>query len=267
MSEESFYRSGFGGVKEEENRRDSMYGPARFWLRTGDGAEVSFVDDEPACIHEHSPKINGNWMNFTCLKDVYPDDPVCCEKLGFDTRAYVGFLTVCDFREWTDKKGVTHRFELKLLAAKLGSLKLLGGKKADRENRLSNRVYKVKRIGEKAPNIGDDWEYSREVDPAKADKFLESVTFRGKKLIDLYKSEKEEEIAKLRKTFRVATADGQIVPKVVPFNYLEVLKPKTPKELRDILTGARIEKNGNAKSGSSGSGGNGEGGKEDDVPF
>jgi hypothetical protein len=265
---ESFYKSGFGGLKDEDLRREamSMFGPFRFWLKQGESCELAFVDDEPACIYEHQPKINGELQNFTCLKDVYPEEPVCCEKFGFDSRYYVGLFTIVDFRKREDKKGVSHQFELKLLAAKYSALKLMGERKANKDNRLAGRVYKVKRVGEKAPNIGDFWDYDRDLAADKADKFFEAVMYKGKRLPEWYASENEEDQLRLKKTFALRTADGQIVPKVVPFNYQEILKPKTPKILRDMLQGSRIEK-GFANSGSGKSSGGGEGGKEDDVSF
>ncbi len=263
-SSNSWYSSGFGGVKAEEERRDSQYnGPRRFWLKSGDAADVAFVDDEPVCLYEHTPKVNGQFMNITCIKDMYPDDPVCCEVLGFDTRSYIGYLTVVDFRRWEDKKGVTHEFELKLLGCKLGSLKLLQEKKAGREGRLTNRVYKVRRVGEKDPNVGNDWEYDREIRDQQT--FFDRVQYNGKRLADLFKSEKEEDVARLKKTFSLATADGKLVSKVVPFNYFDVLKPRPPRELKDMLLGAKIDK---PKYGSGGSGNKSSGGgKEDEVPF
>jgi len=265
---ESWYTSGFGGIKTEEDRMAQQYGPPRFWMKAGTNTQIVFVDDDPVCIHEHSPKINGSWKNwFTCLKDSNPDDAACCEILGFDTRHYVGYFTIVDMTEWKDQKNNIHQFEIKLLPAKLKTLKLLQSKKEGRENRLAGRIYKVGRTDNNAPGVGNDYEYDREAD---MEKLFKVANYKGKKLGELFRSEKEDEITRLKKTFKLATDGGALVHKVVPFNYFEVLRPKSPKDLRDVLKGAKIEKDDDGFGGGNKSdGGSGGGGQkaDDDIPF
>lgn len=268
MSEGSWYTQGFGGLKTEEDRMAQQYGPPRFWIKAGTKTQIVFIDDEPACIHEHSPKINGSWKNwFTCLKDSNPEDAACCEILGFDTRHYVGYFTIIDCTEWKDQKGNVHNFEIKLLPAKLKSLKLLQSKKEDRDNRLAGRVYRVSRTDGNAPGIGNDYEYDREAD---FEKMFKVANYKGKKLAELFKAEKEDELARLKKTFKLQMEGGSILPRVPVFNYWEVLKPKSPKDLRDVLRGAKIEKDDDSSGGGgskSGEGGGGGGKADDDIPF
>lgn len=263
----SWYTQGFGGVKKEEDRVAQMYGPPRFWMKAGTSTQLVFIDDEPACIHEHSPKINGSWKNwFTCLKDSNPEDAACCELIGADTRHYVGYLTVVDCSEWKDTKGNVHQFEIKLLPAKLKALKLLQTKKEGRDNRLAGRVYRVSRTDDKSPGIGNDYEFDRDAD---LEKLFQAVNYKGKKLRDLMRSDKPEELARIKKTFNVSfDKEGSIVPKLVPFNYQDVLKPKSPKELRDVLRGVKIERDDDRPAGG-GTGTTEGGGKrdDDDVPF
>lgn len=267
MSEEgtSWYSSGFGGIKGEEDRLASMYGPPKLWLKAGATKSIVFVDDNPACLHEHSPKINGSWGNsYTCLRDMYPDDVACCEILGQDTRHFVGYFTVIDMDQWKDKKGNLHEFEIKLLPAKVKSLKMIEHKKVSRENRLAGRIFNIRRTDDKSPSIGDDYEYNRDVKDPSA--LFASVQFKGKKLSEFFTKsvETEEGLAKLKKTFAVTYADGVPVPKLVPFSYQDILRPKTPKDLRDILRGAKIEKNGPGSTNSTGSDASS---NEKDVPF
>lgn len=266
MSEGSWYKTGFGGIKNEEERLAQQYGVPRFWLKKGSKTKIVFLDDEPACIHEHSPKINGSWQNwFTCLKDVYPDDPACCSQLGHDSRSYVGYFTIMDLTEWKDAKGNVHNYQLKLFGAKLKTLKLLQSKKEDRDNRLAGRIYKVQRTDENSPGVGNDFEYDSDVE--NWEKMFAVANYKGKKLAEMFKSEKPEDIEKVKRLFQVKTEGGAILPRVVPFNYYEVLKPKTPREMKDALRGVKIETDdGYSRSGSTSSGESG-GSKEDDVPF
>ena len=75
--------------KKEAAKQEKKYGPRRLYLKGGTSRDVVFVDDNPACIYEHNPKMNGNWRNWmTCLQGVN-DDVVCCQKLGLDSRYYV----------------------------------------------------------------------------------------------------------------------------------------------------------------------------------
>jgi hypothetical protein len=247
-----------------------MYGPPRFWMKPGANTQLVFLDDEPACIHEHNPRMNGSWKNWlTCIKDVHPDDPECCLAIGHDTRYYVGYFTVVDCTEWKDQKGHLHQFEIKLFPAKLKTLKLLQSKKEGRDNRLAGRVYKVGRTDKQSPGCGNDFEFDRDADLQK----LFGVTeYKGKKLSELFKSDKPEEIEKLKKLFNLRMEGTAIMPRLVPFNYFGVLQPKSPKEMRDLLRGAKFEKgdfdDDDKSSSSSSSGDKGGGRKEDDdVPF
>lgn len=267
MSEgNSWYKTGFGGIKNEEDRLQSQYGVPRFWIKKDTATKIVFLDDEPACIHEHSPKINGSWKNwFTCMKDVYPDDAVCCTQLGHDSRSYVGYFSVIDCTEWKDTKGNVHNFEVKLFGAKLKTLKLLQAKKEDRENRLAGRIYKVRRTDENSPGVGNDFEFDSDVE--NWDKLFALANYKGKKLSEMFKSDKPDEIEKAKKMFAVKTEAGAILSKVVPFNYYEVLKPKSPREMRDALRGVKIETDDSPRSGGASDSGSGGNKNEDDIPF
>jgi hypothetical protein len=264
MSEDNWYTSGFGGLKGEEERQATQYGPSKFYLKVGASKTIMFVDDEPCTLHQHSPKINGNWgTSYTCLRDAYPDDVACCELLGQDTRHFVGYFTIVDFDQWKDKKGAIHEYEIKFLPAKFTTLKLLKQKKDQRDNRLINRIYQVGRTNDKAPSVGDDYEYQRDLKDPEG--LFNAVQYKGKKLADQFRSENEEEIARLKKVFRTTLTEGKITPKLVPFSYQDLLRPKTPKEVRDSLRGVKIEKGFGASSPGSTPEGGAKG--EDQVPF
>lgn len=264
----SWYTQGYSGIKNEEDRIADKYGPDRFWMKAGNKTQIVFVDDVPACIHEHGAKINDSWKNwFTCQRDVNPDDVVCCELLGADTRSYVGYFTIVDCTQWKDKKGNIHEFEIKLFPAKLKTLKLLQGKKEDREDRLAGRVYKVQRTDDSSPGVGNDFEFDRDAD---IEKLLTKVNYKGKKLVELMRTEKPDDLIRLMNVFSLKVREGVVgsanPSMLIPtFNYLEILKPKSPKELRTVLRGARIEKRNGSSTGSSSDDSSNK--SDDPVPF
>lgn len=180
-AQKSWYDTGFGGMKHEEDRLAALSGPQRFWIPSGGNKLFVFLDDEPCCIYEHNPKINGSWKNWiTCLNGVSDDIP-CCEILGDKTKYYVGYFTVIDCSDYTDKKGNKYQYELKLLPAKIKTLKKFRRKKEERGS-LVNTLFKATREDDKSPSCGDEFEFQREADLAK---LLPLVIYKGKKLVEL----------------------------------------------------------------------------------
>jgi hypothetical protein len=265
MSEEKsngagWYKTGYDGMGEEEARVASMFQPPRFWMPKGKSKELVFVDDEPFTIHEHNPQIGGNWRNWlTCLKGA-GDDPVCCEMMGIKSRYWVGYYTVIDCSSWEDQQGNKYQYEMMLFPARLGALKKFKRKQEDRGS-LVGCMYKASRDGEKAAGIGDDFEFVRE---AKMDKLFEIAQFRGKKLKDLFAKARanEKEMQDLKAKFQLNFSGDTLEDGLVPFKYFEVLKPKSPQEIREILAGYSRSSSGGS---STSSGSQAEG--EDSVPF
>lgn len=265
----SWYDTGFAGVKREQQKLESMSGPNRIWMPAGAKRELVFLDDEPTCIHEHNPKLNGDWKSwFTCLSNVY-DDVACCELLnpsGYKPY-YVGFFTVIDCTAWTDKKGNTYQYEVKLFPAKLKTLKRLEMRKKER-GPFAGKLFSIMRVDEKSPSTGDEFEVVRDADMAK---LFTVANYKGKKLGELFNPQNEEQLERLKNSFKVDIVEGKVVPKLVPFNYFKVLHPMTPKDIRMTLKGADIEKRedgfgGGSSGGSSGSSAGG-GSTSEDVPF
>lgn len=258
----SWYDSGFGGINKEETRLAQMSGPRRLWIPGGATKEFVFVDDEPCCIYEHNPKMNGSWKNwFTCLADITPDDKPCCDVLGANTRYYCGFFTIVDCSEWVDKKGNKYQYEMKLLPAKLKSLKKFRRKKEERGS-LVGCLFKAHREDDRSPSIGDEFEFVREVN---MEKLFDLVNYGGKKLKELFEKAANENdaAAALKRTFQLAVKNEKPVPAIVPFNYFEVLKPMPSKELRSALGAAEKDD----KGGEGDEGGKPGAGADDQVPF
>lgn len=271
----SWYSTGFEGMDKEQERQDTMYGPSRMRVPVGKSQDIVFVDDEPFAIYEHSPKIAGEWSGneITCVQGVH-DDVVCCQILGPSSRYYAGYCTVVDCSEWTDKRGVKHQYELKLVQAKMRTLKKFRRKKDDR-GKLTGSLYTASRDDEKSPKCGDEFEFKRDVDMAK---LFDFATYKGKKLSDMWDEAEKDEKAMTRVTrlFQIKPdSEGRLPRRIAPFNYFEILKPKSAKELR-IFLGAVDKDQGNDRGGRSGSGSSGGGGGgasggggggEENVPF
>lgn len=263
----SWYDTGYGGVKREQSKIEAAHGPNRVWIPAGGKRELVFVDDEPVAIYEHNPKLNGEWKHwFTCLNNVY-EDAACCEILnpsGYKPY-YVGFFTVIDCTPWTDKKGNTYQYEVKLYPAKLKTLKRLELRKKER-GPFAGKLFSIMRVDEKSPATGDEFEVVRDADMAK---LFTVANYKGKKLVDMFSKTDEESIERLKNIFKVDIVDGKPVPKLVPFNYFKILHPQSPKDIRMALKGADIEKreDGGFGGGSGASGGVSGGASTDEVPF
>lgn len=242
MSEgKSWYSTGFADAVKQERRSDfTTYAPDRVWIPAGQSREMVFVDDAAISFEEHNAKINGNWKNWmTCAAPITDEgEPECCKILGRDTRYRVTMLTVVDCSKWTDKKGNVHQYEVKVLPAKYKTAQKLERKSGDlaKEGKtLIGRLYKVVRETDKSPAVGDEYEFSRDVDMSK---LFELATYKGKKLTDLWAKADESaaEFAKLARVFAISKdSNGKVVRKLVPFRYEAVFAPKLPKEIREAI--------------------------------
>lgn len=269
--QKSWYDTGYSGIKREQERIDQTNSPNRVWIPAGGKRELVFVDDEPVGIHEHNPKLNGDWKNwFTCGKDVY-DEAACCELLnpsGYKPY-YIGFYTVVDCSEWVDKKGNKYQYELKLFPAKLKTLKRLEMRRKER-GPFAGKLFSIMRIDGKSAATGDEFEMVRDADMAK---LFTVANYKGKKLGELFgKGTDEENIARLKNTWKVEVVEGKVVPKIVPFNYAKILYPMAPKEMRALLNGSTIEKREDGDFGGEGgkdaaAGGPAGGSADESVPF
>jgi hypothetical protein len=268
----SWFNKGYGGVKTEEERVASLYGPSRFWMPPESKSVLVFVDNQPACIREHNPKMNGSWKNWvTCIREMYPEDPACCEKLGGDYQSYyVGYYTVIDCNKWTDKKGNSYQFEMKLYPAKIKSLKLLEQKSLeDWGGSLAGKVIKVRRTDGKSASVGNDFTLDREAD---LEKLWGLANYKGKKIADLFEkaTQDEDERAKLLRTFEFQKGEnGELLPQLPVFNYMNLLNPKRPAEMRAHLNAGRIsDPDSDNDSGTSGTNSSGSAGEADEnIPF
>lgn len=265
----NWFSTGFSSaVKSEQDREaNSVWLPDRFWIPTGQSREIVFVDENAGAFREHNARINGSWKNWlTCAAPLMEAGEVapCCEKLGADNAYMVSMVTIIDCSKWTDKKGNTRQFEIKVLPAKYKTAQKLERKNSELQKdgkSLAGRMYKVTRETDKSPAVGDDYEFVREVDMSK---LFDLATYKGKKLTELFDAANggDEAFQRLLRTFSVMKGiDGKVPHKLVPFNYQKLYWPKTPNEIKTLLHGYVPTEDDN-------NGGNSKGrGADETVPF
>lgn len=264
MENKSWYSTGFTSATASEKRDFTSYAPDRVWIPAGQSRDLVFVDDAAISFDEHNAYLNGSWKNWmTCAAPITDEgEPDCCKILGRDSRYRVTMLTVIDCSKWTDKKGNTRQYEIKVLPAKYKTTQKLErkqGELAKEGKSLVGRLYKVVRETDKSPAVGDEYEFTRDVDMSK---LFDLAMYKGKKLSDLFDQAdaSADAYAKLSRIFAISKGtDGKIVRKLVPFRYDAVFAPKSSSEIRESLTG--YVRKDDSSSGSSASV------ADDTVPF
>jgi len=161
------------------------------------------LDTPQFFLYEHQLKIGGNWRNwFTCLKDI--DTCPICES--GEHPSYVVVATVINHRKWTDKEGKVHQNEKQLAVFKGKARERILKQIERRDGDLKFCVYEFSRgsSGTEA-STGEDFE------------------FLNKRLT--------------KKQLMSLAPAGADETWIEPFDYAEILAPKTPKELRAIVGG------------------------------
>jgi hypothetical protein len=182
----------------------------RFWMPDKSEQQLTFLDGElsPSGLldidrwWEHNLRVNGSWKHwYPCTKDAAEDCPLC----RFKKPALVYALTVIDHNEWVDKKGQRHVNERKLYICKGDTYKRLS-KIASKRGGLTGCTFDVSRIGDKAENVGNDFD------------FVE-----------------KQSLKKVAKRYDLATSGPAENNKVaLPYNYSEVIPMYSATELVDM---------------------------------
>lgn len=239
-----WYKSGYKGAQEVIDQ-NALGSPARFFMKDGQAIDVVPANSEPSvCVNEHEFRVQRAGRNFpdreyvTCLHGVHDTTP-CCEELGRGKRYFAGYFTVVNCTGWTSKAGKKGgQYEIQLMAAKSQSIEYLGKKNASKGG-LANKLWTASRAGQKTATIGGEWELQREVDVSK---LVGIITYNGKKLVDLYDKAEADPIfmVALKRVFTLPEgADGKIDRTKLPeFNYLSILEPKTPAQVKSLVHGA-----------------------------
>lgn len=274
----SWYNTGFNGVAAERERIALAQAADvdRFYMKEGAKAQIVLIDDDPFSFHEHQYFKNGDRDVLTCMSRVFPERPVCCQKLGDKSAYLVGYLTVLDCTPYPGKKDPSKvwQYGLKLFPAKIGTLETLKRKRDDLVS-LVNRKCDVFRDSGTTPNVGNEFTFKDEIPADKLEAMFNVAQFKGKKLSDLFDEAERDSRAmqKLAQVFTlVKTEDGKLMRRIPVFNYAKMLAPKNPDEVVRILGGGNVTSNyeeakGQRASGGGGGGGGGAGGTTDGAPF
>lgn len=182
-------------VERKQKEREDKVWVNRFWLRPEQETRIIFLDDDPIVLEEHQMKLNGDWRNwFTCLK-MLNQHCVLCDEIK-DTPSTVGFYTILDLTEYTNKKGEKVKSSVKLFTPKFKALQLIK-RQSQKRGGLELCMFDVYRSSADAFNVGDSFEY---ID--------EEITWEDVKALN---------------------------PDAKVFDYAEILAPKTNEEIRKIL--------------------------------
>lgn len=235
---DSWFKVGFNSsaVTSSSDPKSVMKGwsPRRFWVEADSSKDFIFVSEDPFCIREHNPKINGSWDNhLTCLRGTGEDCPAC-EIMGDKSAYYVGYYTVIDCSEWVDKKGNKHQYEMRLLPAKTKTLKKFARKKEQRGTLIGAKFIST-REDKKSPNVGDEFEFKEQVELAT---MVDIVNLWGVNLSKLYEvaDSSKEDMEKLRNVLDLTLNKGKTVKDKVPnFNYFKLFQPKSTLEIKTLL--------------------------------
>lgn len=147
--------------KLEAAKRQKLW---RFYLKSGDKAQITFVDGDVTpeghldalMYREHMVFHNGKWDNFVCVAD---DEPCPLCESG-DTPTLVAALTIIDHREVdsTKNKGTVYKDTPKLFVFKPATFKILQAM-AVKRNGLANCTFEITRTGDKAAAVGDVFDF------------------------------------------------------------------------------------------------------------
>lgn len=187
---------GYGAFEEKEKEvkaRQKDYVP-RFWLPSEKETKIVFLDDNPPIIEEHQLKISGDWRNWvTCLRIIGEACPVC--DILEDSPYTIGFYTILDLSEFTDRQGQKRKNEKKLLPAKFKTLQMFR-KYSKKRDGLQYCMFDVSRSSADSFNIGDIYDFEERLSESEAKKLNSDIT---------------------------------------PFDYAEILKPKSAAEIKEML--------------------------------
>lgn len=162
MSKPSWYRQ--GSDEELETKPEKKYA-SRFWMKKGEEAYITFCDENPIMLYEHSLKIGQKFgFHTTCMKNIGEPCPLC------DNGHYasdVAIFTIIDHREIKGKDGKVYQDQKKLFVAKAttwAKLKLKKKRIEEKGIKFTGAMFLVTRTtGDKSPATGDDFEFEENI--------------------------------------------------------------------------------------------------------
>ena len=247
---DTWYSTGFKGYAKAREDKARENGPGRFFIPKPKPGEfnsknIVMLSDDPFGFWEHGFKLDGSWVgnNEVCLAGI---DAPCPLDVGKGSslpisKYYVGLFTVLDMSEWKTKDGKVMKFQKRVLPAKDklgGKIKL---KKEQRTSLIGLEFTMTRDSGDQTPSTGDDMEFVREW---KMDELL----------------------AKCKEHFVSQGAKQEFVDRfnLEPFDFSRLIRPRSRKEMANILESI---KRGGSGSGESDSGGGSGAEADEEVPF
>lgn len=228
-------------------------GPSRVWMPAGTTKRFLFLDDDPTTFWEHNFKWNGTYkgnhepcVHKNKLAGWEQGCPICVaynDKYPY----FVGLHTVISLSPWyTKKTQEIVNLTRQIFAAKLGSEDKPGvlrklKKLSEKHGRLRGLVFDIERPGKKTESCGSEFELVEAIPLDEIDSYL-------RKQVEEYIAEKNQK----RSQDKQLTVD-ELMAKMVPFDFEEVVKPRPIAELREMF-----------KPGQSSSSSDGDTGRDDD---
>lgn len=197
----------------------------RFFLKDGEDGQITFLDGDLGedglldvnMFHEHRIRINGTWQNFICTAEADTSQPCPICESG-DRPSFVGIMTVIDHRTHTIQSGPNAGKQIKnirrLFVAKRNTIKQLAKIAAKRDGSLAGCTFDVSRTGDKEPAVGNQFDF----------------------------------VEKFESFEDIAAKFGLEMDAVMPANYAEELKYRSPEELIDLGVGKAVKSALGAKS-------------------
>lgn len=231
-SDNSWFETGQSAVDRALLKNKTFTVGQRFFIKPGAEAMIAFLDgdntqEEPiGNFKEHQYEtLDGKWPNYcTCVGGGRG-----CEFCLKGIKAYEAWpFSIIQIKPvWKDKEGKEHGNQKKLLIAKKEVMQRMLRHIQTRKGLVGTIWTCFRTNSNKSYTVGDDWQFERKIEGGRAE---------------------------------LAKHLGVDMERVTPFNYRELLKPKTTKELLDEGADFAGTKKRQDSWGSKGDGGGGDGG-------
>lgn len=222
MGEADWFDTGAGAIKRATSKgaSDNKNTPFRFFLRPETSAIVAFCDGDRISEEGEPMRLDtGGYKEheYTALDGTYRHYASCvglgggcllCERGLMSYNAWP-FTIIQVSPGWKDREGVEHKNEKKLLISKTESMQRFL-RYIQQKRGLCGTVWDAFRSSKKSYLIGDVWDFQQKVEG------------------------KREGLARHL---------GVPIEQVTPFNYREILKPKTRTELEAEVNFAVTKQN------------------------
>ena len=238
-------------------------GPSRVWMPAETTKRFLFLENDPTCFWEHQYQVNDSWRNWEPCKKRNKMENVCaiCDRFPDRYASFIGYHTVINLTPWEDDKGRVWCFGRQMYGAKLGGkdkpgvLKELGRLK-QKHGRMRGLIIEAHRSGAKTESVGDKLTVVEEIEP-------EAVVAWVKSQLPPH----IEKINEGRDSGKEMTVDSFLKRSPIePFNFEEIIKPRSNAELLSMLGGPRSRQQSSG-SDTSNSGGSDQSALDDDIPY